>query len=98
MAAEESQETPLRVTPFQLLGGEEAAVRRIVRDVSFDCSPDTMVEVLSDLERSPDVSAVSRVFVRKLTNSGTRSSSSARNVGVTVSVETWAIAREGGAS
>ncbi|MFO1425923.1 MAG: group II truncated hemoglobin [Steroidobacteraceae bacterium] len=30
MAAEESQETPLRVTPFQLLGGEEAAVRRIV--------------------------------------------------------------------
>lgn len=79
--------------------GSGARVRRVVRDISFDCTPETMTDILADLEASPEVSAVSRVFVRKLTGSGTRNASgAARNVGVTMSVETWALAREGGAS
>ena len=94
---ERDRELLLGNGPLSAAVGAGTRVRRIVRDVSFDCSPETMVEVLADLERTPEVSAVSRVFVRKLTSSGTRANSSARNVGVTISVEAWAIAREGGA-
>lgn len=85
--------------PLASAVGSGARVRRIVRDISFECTPETMSDILADLEGSPEVSAVSRVFIRKGVGSGSRNASAnARNVGVTMSVEAWAVAREGGAS
>ena len=81
-------------------------VRKIIRQVSFVASPDTVAGVLSDLEKSPEVSSVSRVFVQNAqATGGARSSSTTtgRVVRATLSVETWALVSddrraEGGAS
>lgn len=87
---ERGREFLLSNGPLTSAMGTGVRVKRIVRDVSFECTPDTMASILADLERSSEVSGVSRVLLRKVTGSGNRGSSS-RNVGVTLSIEAWGI-------
>ncbi len=76
-------------------GGRSSLVK-LVSTVSFDASPEAFSTVLGALEASPDVSAVTRVLVR-------RADDGTRMVSATLTVEAWALgsaAREssGGAS
>lgn len=86
---ESARENFLSPGPLTNSLGTGIRVRRIAREVKFESTPDAMIAILSDLERAPEVSSVSRVSVRKAASNGTRNSSS-RNLGVVLVVETWA--------
>lgn len=65
-------------------------VDRFIREIQFEAAPETLAAVLADLERSPEVAAVSKVQVRKSEEGG------GRLLRATVSVEAWVLARKGG--
>lgn len=90
---ERGRELLLERGPLATAVGTGSRVRRIVRDVTFEATPDVMTLIVSDLERASEVSGVSRVFVRKVTGSGNRGSSS-KKLSVTLSIEAWGVARE----
>lgn len=90
---ERGREFLLERGPLATAVGTGSRVRRIVRDVTFEATPDTMTLILADLERTPEVSGVSGVSIRKTTGSGNRGGSS-RNLSIRIAVETWGLARE----
>ena len=90
---ERGRELLLERGPLVTAVGTGTRVRRIVRDVSFEVTAETMTMILADLERASEVSGVSKVFVRKVTGSGNRGSSS-KKLGITLAVEAWGVMRE----
>lgn len=86
------------------IGAEEAAgvvgagfrLSRFVLDVSFDADPRVVIAILSALESSRDVTAVSRVRIDKGSAGRARSGSSGsgRDVRATIAVESWIAAPE----
>jgi hypothetical protein len=90
---ERGREFLLERGPLNAAVGTGSRVRRIVRDVTFEATPDTMTLILADLERAPEVSTISNVSARKTTGSGNRGGSS-RNLSIRIAVETWGLARE----
>jgi hypothetical protein len=90
---ERGREFLLERGPLNAAVGTGSRVRRIVRDVTFEATPDTMTLILADLERAPEVSTISNVSARKTTASGNRGGSS-RNLSIRIAVETWGLARE----
>jgi hypothetical protein len=84
------------------LSGDQAAalgvgeIRRLVLQVSFEADAQTVVDVLADLERAPEVAAISRLRIDK---AGLRSGMFGEDEGlvrVTLSPEAW-IARSSSA-
>lgn len=71
--------------------GMNARVKRIVQGITFECTQDTLADVLADLERSKEISNVSRVNVRKTAGTGGARGSSTKGLAVAIDVETWAI-------
>lgn len=73
---------------------------RYVLDVSFDAEPSVVVAILSDLERSRDVTAVSRVRIDKSGAGRSRSgqSGAGRDVRASIAVETWIAAPDASGS
>ncbi|MEK6701171.1 MAG: hypothetical protein AABZ53_02835 [Planctomycetota bacterium] len=74
-------------------GGSQ--IKRIVRDLTFECRPEVLSALLAELEKSPEISSVSRLSI------GPPGSGRAGNTGgggktikVTISVESWVQARE----
>jgi len=61
--------------------GEE--LHRLEMELKFECAPDLAMEVIAELERSPEVTSMPRVVLRKSTEG--------RRVQATVSVEAWSI-------
>jgi hypothetical protein len=90
---ERGREALLKSDALGSVIGPGTRIKRLVRDVSFEATPDAVTQIVADLEKSPDVSAVSRVYVRKTTGSGNRGSSS-KNVNVTIAVEAWGVGRD----
>ena len=88
----------LKQGPLTALTPAHARIKRVVRDVAFECSQDTLPLIVADLEKSSEVSAVSRLYVLKTSSTSRRDSSPARSLTVTLSVETWGVAREGAPS
>lgn len=82
--------------PLNDAPGVTGRVKRIVRDVSFECSQDVLADVIADLERSKEVASISRVFVRKTTGTGGARASSSKGLSVTIAVEAWAVDKEAG--
>ena len=72
------------------------SIDRMIKDVEFDASPDTLVAILSQLEQSPEVAAVSQVRLGKATGGGSRGSSAPRVLTVSLSIETWVKGRKAG--
>lgn len=70
---------------------ESEQVQRLILDIDFEADPDTAAHVLADLERAPEVAAVSRVSLRRLEKDGRRL------VQASLSPEAWIIAPKGGA-
>jgi hypothetical protein len=94
---ERGREAILKSDALAAAVGSGTRIKRIVRDVTFEASPDTMTQIVADLEKSADVSAVSRVFVRKTTGSGNRGAST-KNLNITLSIEAWGVARDAAGS
>ncbi len=63
-------------------------VDRRIREIQFEATPETLAAVIADLERSPEVAAVSRVQIRKSEEGG-------RTLRATVSAEAWTLVRKG---
>ncbi|QOJ00713.1 MAG: hypothetical protein HRU70_09500 [Phycisphaeraceae bacterium] len=68
-------------------------ISRLIRDVDFRCTPDVLAGILSDLERSPEVSSISGLHVRKVQSGGARGSSPQRQISVSLSAECWVLQR-----
>jgi hypothetical protein len=65
-------------------------IDRSQAEIKFDAVPETFAAVLADLEKSPEVTAISEVEVRKADRDP-----SSRTLSVTIRAETWSIARKG---
>jgi hypothetical protein len=63
-------------------------VDRRIREIQFETTPETLAAVIADLERIPEVAAVSRVQIRKADDGG-------RTLRATVAAEAWTLARKG---
>ncbi len=79
------------MTPGPLLTALATAnqkVDRRIREIQFEATPETLAAVIADLERTPEVAAVSRVQIRKAEDGG-------RMLRATVSAEAWTLVRKG---
>jgi hypothetical protein len=63
-------------------------VDRRIREIQFEATPETLAAVIADLERAPEVAAVSRVQIRKSDDGG-------RTLRATVAAEAWTLVRKG---
>ncbi len=80
---------PLTTGPLlAALAPTNQRVERRIREVQFEASPEALSGVLADLERTPEVAAVSRVQIRKGDDGG-------RAIRATVAVETWVLTKKG---
>lgn len=61
-------------------------VERVIREVQFMATPEQVAAVVADLERSREVSAVSRVQMRRADREG-----ASRDVRATIAAEVWTI-------
>ncbi len=75
--------------------GAEHRVERIVKDIQFEASPDALASVLADLERSPEVSAVSRIQFRKAGSGSGGRGASAKVLRANMAVESWVLVKKG---
>jgi len=89
------KEMPLASSTLASTFGTDYRVDRLVTELQFDASPETFMGVLADLERAPEVAAVSRVQLRKFAPAANSRSSPPRIVKVSLSVEAWQLVRKG---
>lgn len=64
---------------------ESEELHRMEMELKFECDPDLALRVIAELERSPEVTSVPRVVLRKSTEG--------RRVQATVAVEAWSVQR-----
>ncbi|MCA9306537.1 MAG: hypothetical protein KDA16_08385 [Phycisphaerales bacterium] len=69
--------------------GADEELHRLEMEIKFECDPDLAMEVIAELERSPEVTSVPRVVLRKSTEG--------RRVQATISVEAWSIQKRASA-
>lgn len=87
-------EKTVRMTSDQVVALGVGGIDRLILEVSFEADPAVVFEILSDLERSPDVAAVSRI---KIDKSSLRSDRDSDLVRATLAPEAWLVARGGAA-
>lgn len=80
----------------QLLGALAATstVERLILDITFEASPDTVHSILAELEQAREVAAISRVEIRRPDVGGGRGappSSGTKTVKATISPEAWIV-------
>jgi hypothetical protein len=75
------------------VAGERSGVTRLILEITFDASPETISAVVADLEAAPEIATISRVKVdRNSGANGSRSSrgrGSSRNLRATIVPEAW---------
>lgn len=86
------KDTPLGAGPLLASVGADYRIDRLVTELQFDASPETVAAVLADLERAPEVTCVSRVQVRKATAQGGKSGG--RMLKTTIAAEVWQLVRK----
>jgi hypothetical protein len=67
----------------------ELKVERLVREVQFEASPEAVAAVVADLEKTPEVAAVSRVQLARSDEEG-----AGRVLRATISAEAWILVRK----
>lgn len=81
--------------------GSDIRVDRLVTELQFEASPETVAAVVADLEKSPEIATVSRLQVRKAVASGGggggngSKGSSSRLVKAVIAAEAWQTVRKG---
>ncbi|MBL8760969.1 MAG: hypothetical protein JNL50_06660 [Phycisphaerae bacterium] len=87
------REVPVASGPLiQAYASDSMRLDRLVKDVQFEASPDTLAKVIADLEQSPEIVAVSRVQITKL-QSGR--GVPAGTVRANITAEAWKLSRKG---
>jgi len=86
-----SRVMPLGQGPLKDVYGESERIDRLIREVVFDATPEDIAGVISDLESSPEVAAISRVQIRRGDNKDT----AGRILKATVAAEAWEVVRKG---
>jgi hypothetical protein len=84
-----SRTAPMGPGPLsRTVATDERAERRIA-DIQFDATPEDVGAILADMERSPQISSVSRVQVRKADKEN-----NSRQLQTTITAETWVITKK----
>jgi hypothetical protein len=86
-----TKKAPLGAGPLATKVGNDKRIERIVRDIEFDATPETIAAVVADLERSPVVATVSRVQVRQIEARDTGE----RHVHAVITAEAWIVTPKG---
>lgn len=87
------REVPVASGPLTLAyTADNMRLDRLVKDIQFETTPETVAKVIADLERSPEVVALSRVQINKL-QSGR--GVPAGTVRANLTVEAWKLSRKG---
>jgi hypothetical protein len=63
-------------------------IDRLILEVTFEADPSTVISVLADLEKAPEVTTVSRVRIDKTNNRD----DTVRTVRATITPEAWILA------
>jgi hypothetical protein len=78
--------------------GERPGVTRLILEITFDASPETISAIVADLEAAPEIATLSRVkFDRNSGGNGSRSSRGVglgRNLRATIVPEAWVATRQ----
>lgn len=95
------RQSPVRDAQASALVDPEFRVERLVLDLSFEASPDTVAKILAELEKAEEVSGVNRLSVRKVTDAPRGSGGAGRDtpgriVRAQISVETWLSVKSAG--
>jgi hypothetical protein len=89
-----TNERKVRLAPTTSEALQMGAVDRLILEVTFEASPDVVVAILSDLEKAPEVAAVSRIRIDK---SNSRDET-AQTVRATIAPEAWVLATDTGSA
>ncbi len=84
------RETPLGPGPLATAVGNEFRIDRLVNDLQFDTTPERLSAILADLERAPEIAAVSKLQVR----SATGRDAGPRSLRVSLAAEAWVLQRK----
>ncbi len=85
-----SRTSPMSNGPLTKYLGTGQRVDRVMKELSFSATPEAFDAVLADLERTPQVAAISRVQVRQ----GDDREKADRLLKVSIALETWTINRK----
>lgn len=85
-----SRTSPMSNGPLTKYLGTGQRVDRVMKELSFSATPEAFDAVLADLERTPQVAAISRVQVRQ----GDEREKADRLLKISISLETWTINRK----
>ncbi|MFO0831973.1 MAG: hypothetical protein U0637_09030 [Phycisphaerales bacterium] len=88
--ASTSRTTPMGNGPLTKYLGTGQRVDRVMKELTFSTTPEKFDAVLADLERTPEVAAISRVQVRQ----GDEREKADRLLKISISLETWTVARK----
>jgi hypothetical protein len=89
------KESPLPTGPLTGAVGADYRVDRLVTELQFDASPETVAGVVADLEKAAEVAAVSRVQLRKGVATPGAKGPAPRLLKATIAVEAWELVRKG---
>jgi hypothetical protein len=92
-AKSRTKNAPLGAGPLNAKVGPDQRIERMVRDIEFDATPEAVGAVVSALERSPVVAAVSKVQIRTIDSK----EKGARQVHAAITVEAWFLSSKKGA-
>ena len=81
------------LTPDQASALGIASVDRLILEVTFEASPESVIAILAELERSPEIASVSRV---KIDRSISRLADDEHLVRATLTPEAWIAASSSG--
>ena len=70
--------------------GQGSQVMRYAIEMQFDSTPEQVAAIVADLEKTPEVAAVTKVQIRRLDEDRSRT------VHATISAETWLLTRKSG--
>lgn len=82
---------PLGQGPLKDAYGEGERIDRLVREIQFEATPEDIAAVVSDLEKAPEVAAVSKLQIRR----GDQKDTAGRVLRATLAAEAWVVNRKG---
>jgi hypothetical protein len=82
-----NRSTNMERGPLVRAVSSDERVERRIADIQFDASPEEITGILADLERSPEITAVSKIQLRRADGGG-------RTLHATLTAEAWVITRK----
>lgn len=92
-SATSDREVPIASGPLaQAYAADNLRLDRLVKDVRFEASPETVAKIIADFERAPEVVAVSNIQITKLQSGRNVPAGTVR---AAITVESWKLSRKG---